>query len=66
MVLICQFGVLLNKFGVLNLKKTFLIENFAKGENTGTKKGLVKKMQSILAQFSVQFNTIYITLLFLI
>ena len=46
--------------------KTFLIENFAKGENTGTKKGLVKKMQSILAQFSVQFNTIYITLLYLI
>ena len=42
--------------------KTFLIENFSKGENTGTKKGLVRKMQIILAQFSVQFNLHYITL----
>ena len=42
--------------------KTFLIENFSKGENTGTKKGLVRKMQIILAQFSVQFNSIQFTL----
>ena len=44
--------------------KTFLIENFAKGENTGTKKGVgeenAKYFGSIFS--SVQFNSIQFTL----